>query len=233
MFSLSFWASSLLTVIHISDCVDTQDRIIEQPLSLVTAAIGDSAILLCRLKNTSFPIGPVIWFKGNEPNRQFIFSDKKPQPRVYRLNNTNLNFDICIRNITNQDEGTYYCVKFRKNPEEEFQSGRGTLLRIAGNPGSSSSSLSSSSSSVVLTVAMAGSVALILILLVLCYYFRRSKGPSPCLARLKDSKKNQSQKEPKRDKEIVYADLHVRQDHRPRSPAQEPALHSEYATIHI
>ncbi|XP_051835935.1 tyrosine-protein phosphatase non-receptor type substrate 1-like [Antechinus flavipes] len=230
MFSLSFWASSLLTILHICDYVDTQDQAVEQPLKYVTAAIGDSAVLPCRVKE-NLPIGPVKWFKGTKPNRQFIFSDKASSPRIHKINNTNFVWDICIHNITDQDAGMYYCVKFRKAPEEEYQSGSGTFLSIAGSLDSSSSS--SSSSSVVLTAAIAVSLALILILLVLCYYFKRSKGPSPCLARLKTSKTNQSQKEPAKNREIVYADLHIRKDHRPRSPAPEPGLHSEYATIHI
>ncbi|KAM9065568.1 tyrosine-protein phosphatase non-receptor type substrate 1 [Sarcophilus harrisii] len=228
MFSLSFWASSLLTVLHICECVDTQSLIIEQPLNLVTAVIGGSAILPCRLKGI-FPAGPVKWFKGTKPDRQFIFSDKESSPRVHKINNTNSVWDICIHNITIQDEGTYYCVKFRKDPYGELQSGSGTFLSIAGSPGSSPSS----SSSVVLTAAIAVSLVLIFILLVLCYYFKRSKGPSPCLARLKASKTNQSQKEPSKNKEIVYADLHLRKDHPPRSPVPEPGLRSEYATIHI
>uniref|UniRef100_A0A7N4P6L3 Ig-like domain-containing protein n=1 Tax=Sarcophilus harrisii TaxID=9305 RepID=A0A7N4P6L3_SARHA len=187
MFSLSFWASSLLTVLHICECVDTQSLIIEQPLNLVTAVIGGSAILPCRLKGI-FPAGPVKWFKGTKPDRQFIFSDKESSPRVHKINNTNSVWDICIHNITIQDEGTYYCVKFRKDPYGELQSGSGTFLSI---------------------------------------------GPSPCLARLKASKTNQSQKEPSKNKEIVYADLHLRKDHPPRSPVPEPGLRSEYATIHI
>ncbi|XP_027725310.1 tyrosine-protein phosphatase non-receptor type substrate 1-like isoform X3 [Vombatus ursinus] len=127
MFSLSFWASALLTVLNCWAPADTQDMSIEQPSSFVTATIGGSAVLRCRSK-IDLPAGPVRWYKGTGPNRVLIYSDKERCPRVQKVENTNRVFDIRISNITSQDEGVYYCIKFKKNPENETSSGGGTHL---------------------------------------------------------------------------------------------------------
>ncbi|XP_020821377.1 tyrosine-protein phosphatase non-receptor type substrate 1-like isoform X1 [Phascolarctos cinereus] len=222
MFSLSFWASALLTVLNCWSWVDSQDVSVEQPSRQVTATIGGSAILQCRSK-TNLIAGPVRWYKGTEPNRELIYSDKESCPRVQRVENTNRVFDIRIINITSQDEGVYYCIKFQKNPEDEVSSGGGTHLI-----------LQSQRSSGVLIAATAGSVFLILVLLVLCCYFKRQKGPRRCLARPEASKKNQSQRETTRNNEIVYADLQpIGKNPQSKKPAEEKGLHSEYATIHV
>ncbi|XP_074067276.1 signal-regulatory protein gamma-like [Macrotis lagotis] len=227
MFSLSFWASALLTLLNIKAWTDAQDVIIEQPSSTVTATIGGSAILPCRSKS-SIP-GSVKWFKGIGPNRQLIYSDIGLYPRVQKVNNTNEILDICITNITSQDEGTYYCVKFKKTSEEEFSSGRGTHLIIG------QSQSQSQSSPDVLIAALVGSMSLIiLILLVLCCYLKRQKGLRSCLSRPEASKKNQPLKEPRGNNEIVYADLQpIGEKHQSKSSAQVKDLHSEYATIHV
>ncbi|XP_043837297.1 uncharacterized protein LOC122739708 isoform X2 [Dromiciops gliroides] len=227
---------------------------IEQPLSSVTATIGGSAILPCKVKNV-LPPGPVKWFKGTGPNKQIIFCDKDIYPRVQKVNNTNHIFDIRISNITSQDEGIYYCVKFKKNPESEHSSGGGTRLILDWRESQE------------LQVrrhigATVGSLSLILILSVLCCYFMRRKGSHPCLTRSKDSKKNQPQREeeteagqeesplslgigrdslnlesrwqPKGNNEIVYADLQpIGKVHPSMSPTQVKTPHSEYATIHV
>ncbi|XP_068918802.1 tyrosine-protein phosphatase non-receptor type substrate 1-like isoform X2 [Petaurus breviceps papuanus] len=184
MFSLSFWISVLPIVLICWAWVDTQDTSLVQPSGFVTATIGGSVILECRSK-TNLPPGPVRWYKGTRPNRQLIFSDTGSYPRVQKVNNTNLVLDICINNITIQDEGVYYCIKFQKNPEKELSSGGGTLL-IVGEHHSLSGGL---------VAAMVGSVCFILILFFLCCYFKRQKGSSPCLSRPGASKKNQSKKE--------------------------------------
>ncbi|XP_072488522.1 tyrosine-protein phosphatase non-receptor type substrate 1-like isoform X1 [Notamacropus eugenii] len=223
MFSLSFWASALLTVPLGWSWADTQNVSIEQPSSLVRATIGGSAVLECRSK-TDLPAGPVKWFKGTGPNRELIYSDTGSYSRVQKVNNTNRMLDIRISNITSQDEGVYYCIKFNKNPENELGSGGGTRLIVG----------ESSSSSGILIAATAGSVSFILILLVFCCYFKRQKGPSRCLARPEASKKNPSQGEPTRNNEIVYADLQpIGENSQSVSPAERKGLHSEYATIHV
>ncbi|XP_072488523.1 tyrosine-protein phosphatase non-receptor type substrate 1-like isoform X2 [Notamacropus eugenii] len=129
MFSLSFWASALLTVPLGWSWADTQNVSIEQPSSLVRATIGGSAVLECRSK-TDLPAGPVKWFKGTGPNRELIYSDTGSYSRVQKVNNTNRMLDIRISNITSQDEGVYYCIKFNKNPENELGSGGGTRLIV-------------------------------------------------------------------------------------------------------
>ncbi|XP_068918805.1 tyrosine-protein phosphatase non-receptor type substrate 1-like isoform X4 [Petaurus breviceps papuanus] len=133
MFSLSFWISVLPIVLICWAWVDTQDTSLVQPSGFVTATIGGSVILECRSK-TNLPPGPVRWYKGTRPNRQLIFSDTGSYPRVQKVNNTNLVLDICINNITIQDEGVYYCIKFQKNPEKELSSGGGTLLIVGSSP---------------------------------------------------------------------------------------------------
>ncbi|XP_072484122.1 uncharacterized protein [Notamacropus eugenii] len=107
----------------------TQNVSIEQPSSPVTATIGGSALLPCRSK-TDLPAGPLKWYKGSGPIREVIFSDRRLYSRVQKVNNTNRILDICISNITSQDEGVYYCIKFKKSPEMELASGGGTHLIV-------------------------------------------------------------------------------------------------------
>ncbi|XP_072484121.1 uncharacterized protein [Notamacropus eugenii] len=187
MFSLSFWTSVLLTVLNIWASDGTQNVSIEQPSSPVTATIGGSALLPCRSK-TDLPAGPLKWYKGSGPIREVIFSDRRLYSRVQKVNNTNRILDICISNITSQDEGVYYCIKFKKSPEMELASGGGTHLIVAQRQ----------SSSTVLIAATVGSISLILILSVLCCYFKRWKGPILHLASSDAAMKNKPQREDSR-----------------------------------
>ncbi|XP_035865541.1 signal-regulatory protein beta-1-like isoform X1 [Phyllostomus discolor] len=110
-----------------------------QPEKSVAVAAGETATLSCTMTSIS-PVGPVMWFRGTGPGREFIYSQKGGHsPRVTsaadvtRKNNTD--FSIHISNITPADTGTYYCVKFRKgSPDTELKSGAGTRLTVSAQP---------------------------------------------------------------------------------------------------
>ncbi|XP_008574421.1 PREDICTED: tyrosine-protein phosphatase non-receptor type substrate 1 [Galeopterus variegatus] len=116
---------------------------VTQPEPSVSVAAGEAATLRCTVTSL-LPVGPMQWFRGEEPRRQLIFSFKDGQealfPRVTRIGSTterdNKDFSILIRNVTTADAGTYYCVKFRKGtPDVEFKSGAGTELSVRGEYG--------------------------------------------------------------------------------------------------
>ncbi|XP_007475014.1 tyrosine-protein phosphatase non-receptor type substrate 1-like isoform X2 [Monodelphis domestica] len=228
MFSLSFWA--LLTLIDSWAWVGTQaqePKVIVQSVSSVRATIGSSVTLPCTV--ISEVPGPVKWYKGRIYGK-IIYSDKEPSPRGQRVKNTNSILDILISNITRQDEGAYLCVKFKKgnNGDEVVSIVSNTTLYI-----------DSQISSGVIVAATAGSVCLSLVFLALFCYFKRKTGQSPCSARFvcsrpEASKTNQPQKEPKGNKEIVYADLQpIEKSRQSMSPARVKGFHSEYATIQL
>ncbi|XP_051835456.1 signal-regulatory protein beta-1-like [Antechinus flavipes] len=106
-----------------------------QPDDHVSGIEGDTILLHCMVSD--FPlVGPVKWFKGKEPQREEIFNfrDIYDRRKAIAFPPSNTNFSISISHITPEDAGTYYCVKFRKFPYEEFKSGSGTKLTVKIKP---------------------------------------------------------------------------------------------------
>uniref|UniRef100_A0A8C8WLF1 Ig-like domain-containing protein n=1 Tax=Panthera leo TaxID=9689 RepID=A0A8C8WLF1_PANLE len=108
-----------------------------QPEKSVSVAAGRTATLHCTVTSLQ-PAGKVEWFRGTGPGRELIFSFRGDphSPRVTNVSDAtrrnNLDFSIRISNITPEDMGTYYCVKFQKgNPDVEFKSGPGTQVTVS------------------------------------------------------------------------------------------------------
>ncbi|XP_078300315.1 signal-regulatory protein beta-1-like isoform X1 [Panthera onca] len=111
-----------------------------QPEKSVSVAAGQTATLRCILTSLQ-PSGKVEWFRGTGPGRELIFSFRGDphSPRVTNVTDftkrNNMDFSIRISNITPEDTGTYYCVKFQKgNPDVEFKSGPGTQVTVSAKP---------------------------------------------------------------------------------------------------
>ncbi|XP_055399142.1 tyrosine-protein phosphatase non-receptor type substrate 1-like [Bubalus kerabau] len=111
-----------------------------QPERSVSVAAGETATLNCTVTSLS-PVGPIKWFRGTGPGREFIYSQKEaPFPRVTIVadatKRNNLDFSIRISNITPADTGVYHCVRFRKGEQGdvEFKSGPGTHLTVSAKP---------------------------------------------------------------------------------------------------
>ena len=108
-----------------------------QPQKAVSVHDGESATLNCTVTSL-LPVGPIMWFRGTGQSRQLIYSFRGEKfPRVTRVTDTskrnNLDFSIRISNVTIDDAGTYYCVKFHKaDADREFLSGGGTVLYVLG-----------------------------------------------------------------------------------------------------
>ncbi|KAI5246353.1 Tyrosine-Protein Phosphatase Non-Receptor Type Substrate 1 [Manis pentadactyla] len=112
-----------------------------QPDRSVSVAAGQTATLNCTLTSV-LPVGPIKWFRGAGPGRQLIYSFKGgegPFPRVTKASDAtkrnNTDFSIRISNITPEDTGVYYCVKFQKGtPDVEIKSGPGTRVTVSAKP---------------------------------------------------------------------------------------------------
>ncbi|XP_043838246.1 tyrosine-protein phosphatase non-receptor type substrate 1-like [Dromiciops gliroides] len=108
-----------------------------QPKEPVSVVEGETVTLNCTVPGTP-PAGPVKWFKGKGPQRQEIYNfkgDLFPRIKAADLSASNKDFSIRISNITPEDSGTYYCVKFKKgNPDTEVKSGNGTMLSVTAKP---------------------------------------------------------------------------------------------------
>uniref|UniRef100_A0A8C8W8D7 Signal-regulatory protein beta-1 isoform 3-like n=1 Tax=Peromyscus maniculatus bairdii TaxID=230844 RepID=A0A8C8W8D7_PERMB len=97
-----------------------------------------SATLNCTVTSL-LPVGPIQWFSGTGQSRHLIYSFTGEKfPRVTDVADTskrnNLDFSICISNVTPADAGTYYCVKIhRADSDKELRSGGGTVLNVLGN----------------------------------------------------------------------------------------------------
>uniref|UniRef100_A0A452ECZ3 Signal regulatory protein alpha n=1 Tax=Capra hircus TaxID=9925 RepID=A0A452ECZ3_CAPHI len=111
-----------------------------QPERSVSVAAGETATLHCTVTSLS-PVGPIKWFRGTEPGRELIYSQKGGvSPRVTSVADAtkryNMDFSIRISNITPADTGVYHCVKFRKGEQGdvEFKSGPGTHLTVSAKP---------------------------------------------------------------------------------------------------
>lgn len=108
-----------------------------QPKDPVSVAEGETVTLNCTVPEI-LPAGPVKWFKGKGSQRQEIYNFKgDTYPRISKtapLSSTT-DFSISISNITPEDSGTYYCVKFKKGtPDKELKSGGGTMLSVTAKP---------------------------------------------------------------------------------------------------
>nr|6LYC_A Chain A, SIRPa of the NOD mouse strain [Mus musculus] len=106
-----------------------------QPEKSVSVAAGDSTVLNCTLTSL-LPVGPIRWYRGVGQSRQLIYSFTTEHfPRVTNVSDatkrSNLDFSIRISNVTPEDAGTYYCVKFQRgSPDTEIQSGGGTEVYV-------------------------------------------------------------------------------------------------------
>ncbi|XP_023574346.1 tyrosine-protein phosphatase non-receptor type substrate 1 isoform X2 [Octodon degus] len=111
-----------------------------QPEKPVLVAAGEKALLQCTVTSL-YPVGPILWYKGQGQSQELVYNFKGGHfPRVTNVSDTtvrnNKDFSIHIRNVTPEDAGTYYCVKFQKtaNQDKEFQSGGGTKLSVRAKP---------------------------------------------------------------------------------------------------
>lgn len=113
-----------------------------QPEKSVSVAAGHSATLKCTVTSLT-PIGPIRWFKGRGQNRKLTYSFTAEYfPRITNVSDAtkrnNMDFSIRISNVTPEDAGTYYCVKFQRETENdtEILSGEGTALYVLAKPSS-------------------------------------------------------------------------------------------------
>ncbi|GAB1287396.1 Predicted gene 5150 [Apodemus speciosus] len=116
-----------------------QELKVIQPEKTVSVRAGWSATLKCTVTSL-IPLGPMKWFRGVGQSRHLIYSFTGGHfPRVTSVSDAtkrnNVDFSIRISNITLEDAGTYYCVKFQRGslePDPEIQSGGGTELFVLG-----------------------------------------------------------------------------------------------------
>ncbi|XP_059109896.1 signal-regulatory protein beta-1-like [Peromyscus eremicus] len=126
------------TVLYVLAATQKELKVI-QPEKSVSVAAGDSATLNCTVTSL-FPVGPIQLFRGTGQSRHPIYSFTGERfPRVTNVadvtKRNNLDFSICINNVTPADSGTYYCVKFQKaDSDKELRSGGGTVLNVLANP---------------------------------------------------------------------------------------------------
>ncbi|XP_027723630.1 signal-regulatory protein beta-1-like isoform X2 [Vombatus ursinus] len=136
---LGFPVPSLLLILLLgfSGARGQEEFLVLQPKDPVSVAEGEMVTLNCTVPGI-LPAGPVKWFKGKEPQRQEIYNFKGgTYPRITKAasSSSTTDFSISISNITPEDSGTYYCVKFKKgNPDTEVKSGGGTMLSVMVKP---------------------------------------------------------------------------------------------------
>ncbi|XP_025057505.1 tyrosine-protein phosphatase non-receptor type substrate 1-like isoform X3 [Alligator sinensis] len=201
-----------------------QDFQVLQPWPSAQASAGETLMLNCTVTKRGLP-GPVKWLKGSGSNHQLIYAEIGSFPRVTRAVPSSVSdYSIHISDIRPEDAGTYYCVKFKKEPpDEEYQRGTGTVVSVGG--------LSTSAAS---AVGGAACVLVLLLLIAIYFYLRKRRGlsrhsprspaptsdPSSCPHQPNDGK----------DKNILYAELlHVSGAQLPqKSPVGEQ---TEYAVI--
>ncbi|NXD41074.1 SIRBL protein, partial [Copsychus sechellarum] len=164
-------------------CVCQGGSDLHQPQDKVSVAVGEMLTLECTTSSVTDP-GGVRWLKGWGSENKTVYDQRMPSsfPRVMRaVDGSDTDFTIRIRNVTAEDMGTYYCVKFTKGDRDRgedkvSQCGRGTEVsvhEIALVPG-----------------MVAAAVVLCFLLLLglfvaLCMYRRKRQGGvgSPCPAR--------------------------------------------------
>uniref|UniRef100_A0A8C6G0P3 Ig-like domain-containing protein n=1 Tax=Moschus moschiferus TaxID=68415 RepID=A0A8C6G0P3_MOSMO len=204
-----------------------------QPERSVSVAAGEMATLHCTVTSLS-PVGPIKWFRGTGPGREFIYSQKEaPFPRVTSVSDNtkrnNMDFSIRISNITPADTGVYYCVKFRRGEhgDTELKSGPGTHLTVSGPNGNNWNSIF-----IVVGVVCALLVALLIAALYLLRIRQKKAKGSTSSTRLHEPEKNTRETTQIQDNnDITYADLNLPKGKKSTPKASEPNNHTEYASI--
>ncbi|XP_043938311.1 tyrosine-protein phosphatase non-receptor type substrate 1-like [Protopterus annectens] len=104
----------------------------------VSGTEGGTVTMNCSLFNES--LGPVKWYKGKNLQK-IIYSQVESDKSDTRVNRTphkdlkrETDFTITFTNITLEDAGTYYCVKFKSNKDTAGEVGSGTQLYVNRKP---------------------------------------------------------------------------------------------------
>ncbi|NWZ26505.1 SHPS1 phosphatase, partial [Asarcornis scutulata] len=206
---------------------------LHQPQKEVFVRVGETLTLSCTVTEGGLT-GPVKWLKGWGTGSETIYDQRDPSTWEKRaVNESNTDFTILIRDVRPEDNGTYYCVKFRKatTGDEFYQRGDGTevVVVVQGD----------------VEVATAVLFFLLLIfILIFCVYHKKCRGEGqsqgaggapaggcspisiPCCAGSPGTPRLQSSEQ----KDIHYADLQPLREAPQRS--QSPgADRSEYASI--
>lgn len=107
---------------------------LQQPQSSEVVIKGDTLTLNCTVSGSG-PVGAVKWVKGWGSNNQTVYEQKGSFPRVMRaVDESSNDFTIHIRDVSLEDTGTYYCVKFHKGIVDAvvFTRGGGTEVSVYG-----------------------------------------------------------------------------------------------------
>ncbi|XP_029771676.1 signal-regulatory protein beta-2 isoform X2 [Suricata suricatta] len=105
-----------------------------QPQEVVLATLGDSVLLNCTVLGHG-PPGPIRWFRGTGLSREAIYNfEGISQPNVTAVRASNSDFSILLQGVSTEYSGTYYCVKFHRKFNVQFQSGQGTRLKVKAKP---------------------------------------------------------------------------------------------------
>ncbi|XP_036608899.1 signal-regulatory protein beta-1-like [Trichosurus vulpecula] len=127
----------LILFLGLSGAQGQEEIQVLQPKDPVSVAEGETVTLNCTKPGVQLA-GPVIWFKGKGSQRQEIYNFKGgTYPRIKKTVplSSATDFSLSISNITPQDSGTYYCVKFKRGaPDTELKSGGGTTLSVQAKP---------------------------------------------------------------------------------------------------
>ncbi|XP_011798775.1 PREDICTED: signal-regulatory protein beta-2 isoform X1 [Colobus angolensis palliatus] len=106
------------------------DLWIIQPQELVLGTTGDTVFLNCTVLGDG-PPGPIRWFQGAGLSREAIYNfGGISHPKATAVWASNNDFSILLQNVSSEDAGTYYCVKFQRKPNRQYLSGQGTRLKV-------------------------------------------------------------------------------------------------------
>nr|XP_045218597.1 signal-regulatory protein beta-2 isoform X1 [Macaca fascicularis] len=108
------------------------DLWIIQPQELVLGTTGGTVFLNCTVLGDG-PPGPIRWFQGAGVSREAIYNfGGISHPKATAVRASNNDFSILLQNVSSEDAGTYYCVKFQRKPNRQYLSGQGTRLKVKG-----------------------------------------------------------------------------------------------------
>lgn len=103
-----------------------------QPQEVVSATVGDTVLLNCTVLGHG-PLGPIRWFRGAGLSREAIYNfEGISHPNVTAVRASKSDFSILLQGVSTEYAGTYYCVKFHRKSNRQYQSGQGTRLRVKG-----------------------------------------------------------------------------------------------------
>ncbi|XP_030004070.1 uncharacterized protein LOC115428942 [Sphaeramia orbicularis] len=248
----------LLFVVVLSGIISSSHQWISGPVLEETVRRGDNITLYCDCKYSTGEY--IVWFRNcsheNQPTLDLRYYKKEqkvensllnPLPRFHLLRNqSSSSYDLLILNITDSDEGLYYCgtesttVVDTRNIVQKYVYSYGNITKILLESGEAHDPTQSDKAhdptlcwTLLFSLCPAFALLSSLLSSLLVYHLCQKKGKDPQIEAKGPDTRSQTRKN--QDEDVCYAALEIRQTS--QRPKRKKKTHtsdfSTYAAINV